>query len=124
EDDEQKTQGAPQQRPGPAAPDVANAPAPERVTPSPAGALSLPDPAPQREECTTPLPPARRAAAEGKEGVLVPALVVGLGRLGMGVLRQLRQQVHDRFGGTDPLPQVRLLYLDTDPEATNAGSRG
>src|SRR5581483_4633924 len=49
---------------------------------------------------------------------------VGLGRLGLSVLRQLRLQVHDRFGSAEALPQVRLLHLDTDPEATQAACRG
>lgn len=50
------------------------------------------------------------------DGVLLPALVVGLGAQGQRVLRQFRQQINERFGSADALPHVRFLYLDTDPE--------
>ncbi len=130
-DDGQKTHGGPKQRQGlrPAPPPLPDpdpaSPAAERVTPSPIRELSTAAPAPQREECTTPLPAVpRKGAGEGRDGVLVPALVIGLGRLGLCVLRQLRQQIHDRFSSADVLPQVRFLYLDTDPEATNTACRG
>jgi hypothetical protein len=63
------------------------------------------------------------AVAPGAE-VLVPALVIGIGGLGQAVLRQLRQEIREHFGPGQPLPQVRFLYLDTDPEATEAASRG
>src|SRR5262249_28722214 len=58
------------------------------------------------------------------DGVLFPALVIGVGHLGMSVLRQLRQQLQRRFGSVSALANVRLLFLDTDPEAVSAATRG
>ena len=50
------------------------------------------------------------------DGVLFPALVIGLGGLGLQVLQQLRANLHDRCGPPDFLPHLRMLYIDTDPE--------
>jgi hypothetical protein len=58
------------------------------------------------------------------DGVLFPALVVGLGQLGMAVVRQLRQTVHTHFGGMERMPHLRLMVLDTDPEVVRAATRG
>lgn len=51
------------------------------------------------------------------DGVLFPALIIGLGGFGLSVLQQLRKRLHDRCGPPDLLPQLRLLAIDTDPEA-------
>ncbi len=48
-------------------------------------------------------------------GVLCPALVVGLGGLGLAVLQQLRAQLRQRFGEGLPLPHLAMLAIDTDP---------
>jgi hypothetical protein len=61
--------------------------------------------------------------AEG-DGCLFPALVVGVGRLGVLVLQQLRTSLQRRFGSVEALPQLRLLYLDTDSEALRPGGPG
>jgi hypothetical protein len=53
-------------------------------------------------------------------GELFPALVIGLGRAGLAGLRHLRAGLSDRFGAWDALPNVHLLYLDTDPTALQA----
>jgi serine/threonine protein kinase len=57
-------------------------------------------------------------------GVLFPALIVGLGQLGMTVVQRLRQQLHTRFGGMEHLPHLHLMVLDTDPEVVRAATRG
>jgi hypothetical protein len=57
-------------------------------------------------------------------GLLFPALVIGLGNLGLSVLRLLRQSLCERVGTLDQLPNVRFLYLDTDPEAGHAATHG
>src|SRR5262249_32598159 len=49
--------------------------------------------------------------------VLRPAAVVGLGWLGGRVLRRLANAISERFGGLDQVPNLRLLALDTDPDA-------
>jgi serine/threonine protein kinase len=58
------------------------------------------------------------------DGVLFPALVVGLGRTGLEVIRRLRRLIRDRFGKMDAVPTVKFLYLDTDPDATAAATTG
>ncbi|HWG43896.1 MAG TPA: tubulin-like doman-containing protein [Gemmataceae bacterium] len=58
------------------------------------------------------------------EGVLLPALVIGLGQLGMTVVQRLRHHLHTRFGGMDRLPHLHLMVLDTDPEVVRAATRG
>jgi serine/threonine protein kinase len=58
------------------------------------------------------------------DGVLFPALVIGLGQLGMMVVQRLRRFLHLRFGGLDRIQQLRLLVLDTDPEIVRAATRG
>jgi serine/threonine protein kinase len=58
------------------------------------------------------------------EGVLMPALVLGLGQHGMGIVQRLRGHLHARFGGMDRLPHLHLMVLDTDPEVVRAATRG
>src|SRR4029077_3708879 len=67
----------------------------------------------------------RKAVADVQgDGILVPSLVVGLGFMGMCALKQLRQEINQQFGSSDLLPNLRLLCLDTDPEALALASRG
>jgi hypothetical protein len=75
----------------------------------------------QREE--TPSEPFRPAPPERVgEGCLVPAVVVGIGQVGLGVLQRFRQHQLDRFGSARHLPHLRLVYIDTDPEAADAAT--
>jgi serine/threonine protein kinase len=78
------------------------------------------------EICLSPFrPPPFKAPPEiNGNGVLFPALVIGLGHLGMAVVQQLRQELHVRLGGLERLPHLRLMGLDTDPEAIRAATRG
>jgi hypothetical protein len=62
-----------------------------------------------------------RTALTG-EGELFPALVIGLGQVGLVALRQLRAELHERFGSRQALPHVGLLYLDTDPNCLPAAT--
>jgi serine/threonine protein kinase len=79
-----------------------------------------------------PAPDGVRAAAGARQappemngnGVLFPALVIGLGQLGMAVVQRLRQELHLRAGGMERLPHLRLMVLDTDPETIRAALRG
>jgi hypothetical protein len=57
------------------------------------------------------------------DGVLTPAVVIGLGQYGLNVLRRLRQEVQHRFGVEDASACLRLLYVDTDPDATRDAVR-
>jgi serine/threonine protein kinase len=58
------------------------------------------------------------------DGVLFPALVIGLGQTGLSALQRLRQSFHDTIGGVDVLPNIRWLYIDTDPDAVRAAGQG
>jgi hypothetical protein len=70
-------------------------------------------------------PAMRQAAPEiNGDGVLFPALVIGLGQLGMSVVQRLRHELHLRVGGMERLPHLRLMVLDTDPEVSRAATRG
>src|SRR5262249_12026308 len=66
-----------------------------------------------------------QAPAEVKgEGVLFPAVIVGVGQLGMRVLQRVRDSIVLRFGSPSQLPNVRLLLLDTDTEVVKTATRG
>jgi eukaryotic-like serine/threonine-protein kinase len=82
-------------------------------------------PAPQEPTPTPVETPSRQAPSEVKgEGVLFPALVIGLGQLGMQVLQRLRASIVQRFGSPSQLANVRLLLFDTDPETAKTATRG
>jgi hypothetical protein len=57
-------------------------------------------------------------------GTLFPALVIGLGQLGMTVLQRLREHLTTQVGPPAQLPNLRLLLLDTDPDVVRAAIRG
>jgi serine/threonine protein kinase len=58
------------------------------------------------------------------DGSLLPAMVIGLGQLGMTVVQRLRRHLVTRLGGMDRLPHLRLMVLDTDAEVVRAATRG
>lgn len=93
------------------------------------GALENPTPRGTNVEETGPpvqdLAPSRPAPPEiTGDGVLFPALVIGLGQKGYEVLQTLGETLHERFGSTQALPNLRLLYLDTDAEAMQSALHG
>ena len=59
-----------------------------------------------------------------EDGVLFPALVVGVGATGLSVLRALRRSIREQFGRADAVPTLRFLYIDTDPEAATQATAG
>ncbi|MBL8798358.1 MAG: protein kinase [Planctomycetia bacterium] len=61
-----------------------------------------------------PIPPRQEITGDG---LLMPALVIGVGGLGLKVLRQLRRGLTERCGPPAMIPHIQLLYLETDPEA-------
>jgi hypothetical protein len=80
------------------------------------------DHVPAAEPASPPSPPA--TAEIHSDGDLVPALVIGLGHLGLVGLNALAQQFRARFGSTDALPHVRLLGIDTDAYSLPHGPGG
>jgi hypothetical protein len=57
------------------------------------------------------------------DGVLFPALLIGLGHTGLTVLQRLRQNFQQVFGAAEVVPNIRTLYIDTDPEALRLAAR-
>ena len=51
------------------------------------------------------------------DGTLFPALVVAIGGTGRRVVEQFKRAILDRYGSADRVPNVRILYVDTDPES-------
>jgi serine/threonine protein kinase len=58
------------------------------------------------------------------DGALFPALVLGVGQVGLNVLQRLRANLTQRFRSLDAVRNIRLLLLDTDPEVMRSATRG
>ncbi len=67
--------------------------------------------------------PQARQEIEG-EGVLFPALVIGLGGLGLGVLKRYVEKMNERFDQAAPPECLRMLHIDTDPEVARNATTG
>ena len=61
-------------------------------------------------------------AEETGDGVLLPALVVGIGHHGRLVVQRLRAMLRAEFGSLDAVPHLRFLVLDTDGEELAAAT--
>lgn len=75
------------------------------------------------------VPAARRGPAPADlepppSGPIQPAVVIGLGGLGLRTLGQLRRRLTDDLAPSDALPLIRLLGVDTDPAAIQGVSAG
>jgi len=133
--DDEKTQS--NQKRAPAAP--ADQPSPDRAAVAavtPRDRQPPVSPAPRRastetpggrayQGSTTPSPGTFQPVIEGKaDGILVPAVVIGLGTLGLATLRQLRRETVDNFGLAEALPSLRLLHIDSDPQVAKYALHG
>ncbi len=58
------------------------------------------------------------------DGVLFPALIIGLGQKGVEVLHTIRESIEERFGSVHALPNLRFLWIDTDPDAVHNATHG
>jgi serine/threonine protein kinase len=70
-----------------------------------------------------PPPPPERPETTGA-GVLCPSVVIGLGGLGRAVQQQLRKALGKRGGPAETWPHIRLLHVDTDPQALEQSVSG
>ncbi len=63
--------------------------------------------------------PAERTAPplQTGPGPLRPAVVIGIGYTGLRILQRLNRELTDRFGTPNRRPVVRMVYIDTDPDA-------
>jgi hypothetical protein len=50
------------------------------------------------------------------DGVLFPALVIGIGQIGLEVIQRARHALLNRIGQLKRVPNIRFLFIDTDPE--------
>jgi serine/threonine protein kinase len=94
---------------------------------SPAPRFDTPSGLPAVEETGPPvqdLAPVREAPPKQTgDGVLFPSLVIGLGQQGIEALQTLREGLCERFGSLSALPHIRLLAIDTDPDAMSVACR-
>ncbi len=111
--EDEKTQGAPLRRPPPipslptpgVMPSHSDLHPPLEVAPSAptvGGVTPRPEPSETPGTSKPPVTPSfssrKDAARHQAEGVLLPALVIGLGHLGLRTLKELRREIHERFG--------------------------
>jgi serine/threonine protein kinase len=68
------------------------------------------------------LPPPREETSG--EGILFPALIIGVGGLGLKVLKHVRKRLYGRGFSPHALPTVQLLYIETDPESAQRAFSG
>jgi serine/threonine protein kinase len=106
-------------------------PSPIRVSPAQAAMVASP-PRPRPIVSPVPRPLSDSSASTHPsvppefqgDGVLLPAIVIGVGELGLGVLQRLREAMQARFGSSQALPHLRLLYIDTDPQTAQKATEG
>ncbi len=59
-----------------------------------------------------------------EEGVLRPAILIGVGSFGRRALQQIRCRLLDRVGSLAAVPCLRFVAIDADPGADRRGSGG
>lgn len=83
-----------------------------------------------QKDLATPATPARpkkapqRAVAQNLNGVVQPALIIALGRIGIDAATQMRQRIATELGSPFALPHVRVVAIDTDPEMIHKATLG
>jgi len=129
--------------PAPPLPMAPLPPRPPRPSPPEKSANAPPERSPDKLPATSPGQPGNACASRAlpsesvsisypapvsvpftDSGILRPALIVGLGRVGVDVLRQLRKELAQQYGAPESTPHLRFLAIDTDPEVTQASLRG
>lgn len=102
---------------------------PKLVTPQGAASLVLGDPSSPAGKSLRPLavPTAKMGElgfvgpARTGDGILMPALIVGAGASGLLAIRAMKRILRERFG-PEPLPHIRFLLVDTDPDTVAAAT--
>jgi serine/threonine protein kinase len=101
-------------------------PAPAMDSPSPPGGVTSPITAtrgPITPGERRPAAPPVREVVTGN-GVLFPTLVIGIGRVGLHVVHQFRRCMHERLGPPELLPNVRTMFIDSDPDILPEATEG
>jgi eukaryotic-like serine/threonine-protein kinase len=103
--------------------DEANDAPPSQAAPVPASeALVTPS--------ATPVVGPRRKATDQRRstrqlaGIVQPALVVGIGQLGVQTLTQLRLRLATELGSVNAVPHIRLVAIDTDANTLQQATNG
>jgi serine/threonine protein kinase len=79
--------------------------------------------APRETPVQAPRPKQKRPSTHELPGIVQPALVVGIGQLGIETLTQLRHLLATELAPAD-WNHVRLLAIDTDPETIQHATQG
>lgn len=58
------------------------------------------------------------------DGILLPAIVIGLGEIGLHVLREFRRSAIEMIGGMERIPHIKSLFLDTDSDTLHKAQDG
>ncbi len=89
--------------------DLGATPGGSRRTPLPAGRSGLHRPLPADKVSMT-------VSFRPEEGVMRPAVLIGIGSFGKRALQQIRCRLLDRIGDLTQVPCWRYLLIDTDPD--------
>lgn len=98
---------------------------PRMVSSGSSGTVQMPTTPPSRTNVTETarLGSLGLAAPErAEDGVLIPALVISIGRSGFLAHQKFRAALRERFASLDAVTHIRHLYIDTDPEAVTLAS--
>lgn len=68
--------------------------------------------------------PPQAPAPHELPGIVQPALVIGIGQIGVDTLSHLRARMVTEFGSPNALPNIRLLAIDTDAETLQQATAG
>jgi serine/threonine protein kinase len=58
------------------------------------------------------------------DGTLRPAVIIGIGQVGLDVVREFRRLTQERFGTSDRVPHLKVLFIDTDSETLHSATAG
>ncbi len=101
------------------------------VSAAPVSASAVPAPASEPIKTSrTPVMGMRRKArpqhpaTHELPGIVQPALIVGIGQLGVETLSQLRARLVTEFGSPNAMPHLRFLAVDTDADTLQQATAG
>jgi serine/threonine protein kinase len=108
--------------PAPSSPGLAETPSSQGVTQNirALDASILRSPETQTEQEAAPKAPPEITGP----GTLFPSLIIGVGQVGLTVLQNVREMLHNYAAPLHQLPNLRFLLLDSDPDVMRIATRG